>query len=37
MGYILRFAGYNVALEVEPKTLTIDVTTTEETETKTID
>ena len=37
MSYILKFAGYNVALEVEPKTLTIDVTTTEETETKTID
>lgn len=37
MGMILKFAGYNVSLEVEPKTLTLEVTTTQETETKTID
>lgn len=37
MGYLLRFAGYNVQLEVEPKTLTLEVTQTQETETKTID
>ena len=34
---ILKFAGYNVSLEVEPKSLTIETTTTQETETKTID
>ena len=37
MGYLLRFSGYNVQLEVEPKTLTIETTQTQETETKTID
>ena len=37
MGMILKFAGYNVSLEVEPKSLTIETTTTQETETKTID